>query len=334
MIEPAFDISVIICAYTEARWDSLVASIASVQAQTMPAREIIVVIDHNPALLARVREQIPGVTAIENREENGLNGARNSGVAQAQASVVAFLDDDATADPHWLSELMPDYAFANVVGVGGAITPVMASGRPSWFPQEFDWIVGCTYRGMPEETAPIRNLIGANMSFRKEIFQQVGGFRSGMGRIGSNPIACDETELCIRIRQQSPEAVLLHEPRAQVYHHVIPSRATWHYFCARSYSEGLGKATVAHLVGSRDGLSSERAYTFRALPLGVLRGMSDAVLHRDASGLGRAGAIVAGLALAGAGYVRGSIEYARHALKEQFRIRAASRRSTVAPASE
>src|SRR5919202_688038 len=93
------DVSVVICAYTEARWDDLVAAVESVQCQTAPPPEIVVVIDHNPGLLARVCRHIPGVVVIENREPRGLSGARNSGLATAQGAVIAFLDDDAVAEP-------------------------------------------------------------------------------------------------------------------------------------------------------------------------------------------------------------------------------------------
>jgi len=69
------DISVILCAYTEDRWNDLLAAIGSVQRQTFLPREIIVVIDHNQALLERVREQVPGVVTVENTEVRGLRRA-------------------------------------------------------------------------------------------------------------------------------------------------------------------------------------------------------------------------------------------------------------------
>src|SRR5207302_3102910 len=107
--QTAYDISVIICAYTEDRWNDLLAAIGSVQRQTFLPREVIVVIDHNPALLERVREQVPGVVTVENTEVRGLRGARNSGIAVAQGEITAFLDDDAVATPNWLAFLCEGY---------------------------------------------------------------------------------------------------------------------------------------------------------------------------------------------------------------------------------
>ena len=299
------DVSVVICAYTQDRWDDLVAAVASVRSQTAPAGETIVVIDHNEELLERVRAEIPGVVAIANTEPQGLSGARNSGLAAARGAVIAFLDDDAVAAPDWLERLVAPYADPNVMGVGGPAEAAWDAGRPRSFPREFDWVVGCTYRGLPEETSPIRNMIGANMSLRAEVFEAVGGFRVGMGRIGKRPLGCEETEMCIRIQQHWPESVMVYEPAARVSHRVPPSRARWAYFRSRCYAEGLSKALVARFAGAGDGLSSERSYATRTLPLGVLRGIADG-LRGDIAGLARATAIVAGLVVTTAGYLIGT----------------------------
>src|SRR5688572_30210695 len=195
------EISVVICAYTEERWNELLASVESVQQQTLPPVEIIVVIDHNDALYQRARKILKNSMVIENQEVRGLSGARNSALALAKGSVIAFIDEDATASPDWLQTLNANYQDKTVLGVGGQVKPAWQIGRPAWFPEEFDWVVGCTYRGLPEQTASVRNLIGCNMSFRREVFSSVGGFRNGIGRIGTLPVGCEETELCIRARK-------------------------------------------------------------------------------------------------------------------------------------
>lgn len=298
-------ISVVICAYTDERWDDIVAAIDSCHAQTVAPLETIVVVDHNAELLERLHATARGIVAIENHESQGLSGARNSGIQIARGEVVAFLDDDAIADPDWLERLGAAYADPAVIGVGGSVAPLWPDQRPRAFPAEFDWVVGCTYRGMPETTSPVRNMIGANMSLRRELFAEIGGFRSGIGRIGKRPLGCEETELCIRARQRWPDATILFEPAARVLHRVTPERIGWAYFRSRCYAEGLSKVMVASFTGSRDGLASERAYTLRALPLGVLRGLRDTLTLRDVAGIARSGAIVAGLGITIAGYVAG-----------------------------
>ena len=270
------DISVVICAYTEERWNDLVQVVQSVRRQIHAPREIILVVDHNPKLLARVHAEIDGVIAMENAYKRGLRGGRNTGLARASAEVIAFLDDDAVAEPDWLERLAEGYDSPKVLGVGGAPRPDWLAGRPAWFPAEFNWVVGCAYQGMPEFRAPVRNLFGCNMSFRREAFDTVGGFRLGY--------SCDETEFCIRAHQVWPDRVLMYEPAAVVNHKVPASRATWRYLLKRCYFEGGSKAVVTWLVGAQDGLASERAHVFRTLPIGVARAVADAVVHRDPAG--------------------------------------------------
>jgi GT2 family glycosyltransferase len=305
MIAP-LDLSVIICAYSDQRWDDLAAAVTSLRRQTTPPGEIIVVIDHNPALLERARASFPDAVVLANGARRGLSGARNSGVAVARGQIVAFLDDDATAAPDWAAQLLAGYRDPQIIGVGGMIAPLWQQPRPGWFPAEFDWVVGCTYRGTPTSAAPVRNLIGANMSFRREVFAAAGLFRGEIGRVGTHPVGCEETELCIRIGQRWPERTLLYRPEARVFHHVPPLRGRWSYFRARCYGEGISKALVRRFVGARDALSSERSYTLRTLPRGVARGLADGA-RGDLHGLLRAGAIVAGLAMTTAGFVRGSL---------------------------
>ena len=299
-------ISVVVCAYTLERLGDLAAAVASVEAQRLPAAETIVVIDHNDDLLSRAVPALPRARVIASRHERGLSGARNTGVEEATGDVVAFLDDDAVAEPGWLEHLAAAYSDPRVIGAGGHIEALWPGARPAAFPAEFDWVVGCSYRGLPEGRAEVRNMIGANMSLRRDVLAEIGGFSSSLGRIGAVPLGCEETELCIRARRLRPGAAIVHEPAARVGHRVAPARTTWRYFRARCWAEGLSKAVVADLAGNDVGLASERAHALRVLPAGVLRGLRDA-LRGDATGLLRAGAIVGGLLVTAAGYAYGSL---------------------------
>jgi len=303
-------ISVIVCAYSDERWGDLCEAVDSLHSQAPPPAEIIVVIDHNDELLGRVRTALPDVIAVANTGPRGLSGARNTGVVRATGSIIAFLDDDAVAEPGWLVKITGAYREAGVAGTGGAIVPNWAEERPRWFPEEFDWVVVCTYRGMPESTSRVRNPIGANMSFRADIFEAAGAFRSEIGRLGTRPVGCEETEFCIRAAQRLPGSVFVFEPEARVQHRVPASRATWRYFVARCYAEGLSKAVVAEFTGASDGLSTEWGYTLGTLPRGVMRGLA-ATARGDRAGLARAAVIVAGLVVTTSGYVVGRVSARR-----------------------
>jgi len=297
--------SVVVSTHDHARWEVLCEVVGALEQQTRSAAEIVVVVDHNPSLLARVRNELPRALAVANDQVPGLGGARNTGLATSTGAIVAFVDDDAIPEPDWLQHLLAGYDDPRVAGVGGAIEPRWEPSRPSWFPTEFDWVVGCSYTGLPTATSFVRNLIGCNMSFRREVLERAGGFRLGYG--------CDETELCIRVAQQDPEARFLYQPSARVHHLVTPSRLRWRRFISRCYFEGGSKAVVARLVGAQDGLASERAYAFRVLPRAIRRGLARGALHGDATGIASALTVIAGLAATTAGFVAGSLRVERAA---------------------
>ncbi|MBR7835936.1 glycosyltransferase [Actinospica durhamensis] len=307
--ERAFAVTVIVCAYTLERWDDIRAALASLQAQQYPAEEILLVIDHCDELRVRLGQwaadeaNAANVTVLENAHERGLSGARNSGVERATGDIVAFLDDDAAADPAWLARLVEAYADPAVLGVGGHVEPNWRAERPGWFPREFLWVVGCSYRGQPTTRAAVRNFIGANMSFRRSALTESGGFRGDLGRVGRHPAGCEETELCIRVSRERPDTTLLHEPAAVVRHSVLAERTTWTYFRRRCYAEGVSKAAVTRYCGSGDGLSSERSYVGSTVPTGVLAALAKGRVRTAAALLG-------GVLWTVAGYAAGRIALA------------------------
>ncbi|GHE53774.1 glycosyltransferase family 2 protein [Streptomyces capitiformicae] len=313
MNEPA--VSVVICVYTEDRWEDILAAVASVRAQSRPALETLLVVDHNQGLLERLTreyKEVAEVRVLANAGPRGLSAGRNTGIAASHGEIIAFLDDDAVAERDWLAYFAEGYTDPRVMAVGGRTVPIWASGRrPAWFPEEFDWVVGCAYKGLPGGVARVRNVLGGNASFRRTAFDAAGGFATGIGRDGDKrPLGCEETELCIRLSRARPDAILLLDDRAVIHHRVPDVRERFGYFRTRTYAEGLSKALVARSVGAGKGLESERRYTTRVLPAGVARGLRDALLGR-AGGAGRAGAIVAGVAAAAGGYVVGSVRARR-----------------------
>lgn len=303
-------VSVVICAYTADRWDDVLAAAASVRDQSHPALETLVVVDHNPALLEGLGIALPDVRVIPNAHEQGLSGGRNTGIDEARGDVVAFLDDDAVAEADWLKFFLAAYTDDHVLGVGGTTLPWWQTERPRWWPQEFDWVVGCTFVG--RRPGPVRNLLGGNASFRRDAFAISGGFPTHIGRTSrsTTPLGCEETELCIRMATAIPGGVFLYEDRSVIWHRVSDTRSRFRYFRTRCYAEGLSKALVTRSVGVARGLSAEREYTWGALRTGVARGLAE-TRRGDASGLRRAGAIVAGLGWAAAGYGIGIARAAR-----------------------
>lgn len=298
-------LSVIVCAYTDARWGLLVDGIDALLAQLDADDELIVVIDYNEALLAAIETRYGRVAQVRrNIDTRGLSGARNSGIATATKDVLAFVDDDAKVQPDWAARLRTHYRTPAVLGVGGHATPVWPDSRPAWLPTEYDWVVGCSHRGLPVSVAPVRNFIGCNMSFRRSVFDAVGQFSTEVGRVGKRPVGCEETELCIRVTQHDPGARLLFDPNVRVDHSVSGDRVHLRYFINRCFGEGISKYKVSGMVGAGDALSSERRYVTRVLPVGVLIGLRDMIIGRgDRRAAGaRSAAIVIGLVVTTVGY--------------------------------
>ena len=305
--------TVVICAYTEERWDWLQEAVASVQSQSVAPHELIIVVDHNLTLQKRLLHQVTGAYTLENNGAKGLSGARNTGVLAATGEIVAFLDDDAVAHPDWLRRQLELYDDPAVYAVGGQIDPLWENGRPAHFPHELDWIVGCSYRGLPRVAAQVRNVIGASMSFRRSVFEDAGLFDERMGRT-SSPRGCEETELCIRTAALRPGGRVVYEPASLAQHHVTAARTTMGYMLARSWGEGISKAQISALPGAPRRLAPERRYVSEVLPKAVIRSLADG----GTAGLARSGAILSVLAATAAGYL---VERARRPLTSAGALR-------------
>ncbi len=297
-------VSVVISAYSVDRWNDLVASVESLQRQSVPPVEILVVIDDEP-LLGMARNQWPPtedscpVRIMANDAGHGLGGARNTGVEHAVGDVVAFLDDDARADCHWVEHLSAPYVADNVIAVGGAPIAAPDVPKPKWWPMEFDWVVGCAYRGLPTSEAEMSHMIGAAMSARRKVLTELGGFHSD---------TLDDLDLSLRLASSFPGQKILFAPRATVEHRVPAERLTWRYFWHRCYIENRRKVAVVRQMGDAGTLQAERRQVFRVLPSAVGCALADG-LRRRPYGFRRAAAILCGVAMAASGFGLGQFDW-------------------------
>jgi glycosyltransferase involved in cell wall biosynthesis len=301
-------ISVIICAYTDDRWEPMLQSVASVHEQSLRPCEIIVCIDHNETLFRRcaahwadLAASTPPVRVIQNKYDGHLGSARNTAAETAAGEILAFLDDDAAADKDWLAILTAPYRDERIGAVGGRPLPVFEAGRPPWFPKQFDWVFGCAYDGLPTSRGPLAHLIGANMSVRRILLvEQAGGFHSDNH---------DDMDMCHRVARLKGSEAVIYEPAATVRHFVPASRPTWKYFWRRCFFVNKGKVEAFAQMGDAATLGAETRFVRYALTKGVLREISEAA-KGDVHGLVRSAAIIAGVGLAAAGHVVGRIELA------------------------
>jgi glucosyl-dolichyl phosphate glucuronosyltransferase len=313
-------VTVVVCAYTGDRWATLRAAVDATRSQINCDDELLVIVDHNDELLAKCREYLGDSSALPNDRNRGLSGARNTALEHAQGSIIVFLDDDAIPLDGWLDALRAPYADERVYGVGGLAKPHWLDGQPEWFPEEFLWVVGCSHLGLPSDPHPVRNVLGANMSFRKAAFNHVGVFAEQLGRVGEQPLGCEDTEFAIRLAQANPGAIILYEPSSQVEHHVARQRTSLSYFVRRCWAEGISKAEVSRRVGVSRALSAERRYALRVLPRGVWNGFYDSA-SGDPWGAARAAAILLGLSATVSGYCVGALGRPLSVARNQNRAR-------------
>lgn len=299
-------VTVVICVYSEQRWKQICAAVESVQDQQPQPMEIIIVVDHNAKLAARVRAEIIGIKVVDSHETPGLSGARNTGLKAATQPVTVFLDDDAIARPGWLAALVEPYRLPNVVSTGGMVYPRWPGSQPRWLPPEFYWVVGCSYRGLPEDISSVRNPIGANMSMRTDLALEVGGFAANIGRVGTRPTGCEETEIAIRLTAGRPGSAILYVPKAAVDHQVAPERLSPGYFLRRCWHEGKSKAVVVRHVGASAGLERERRHVLTVIPIALIGNIRE-VITGDMGGFPRFITLLAGLSATVAGYLSGRV---------------------------
>lgn len=295
-------VSAVVCCRDNRRFPDLLEAVTSLTNQCCDGDEVVVVVDHNPGLLTRATAALPEARVIANSNRDGLSGARNAGIEATHGAYVVFLDDDAVADAGMIEAMRDVFRRdATVAGVAGWIVPLWLGGRPAWFPSEFLWVLGCSYAGL--EPGPVRNVIGASMAVRRSVFETVGAFASEIGRgKGRLPLGCEETELCIRTAKAIPGAIFVLAAAASCGHKVPASRATWRYLVTRCYAEGISKAALAALSIGTSGLTVEKAYVRRILPLAVATGLRDGLLRLDGAGFLKAAAIVLGFSATTLGY--------------------------------
>jgi glycosyltransferase involved in cell wall biosynthesis len=313
----ALHADVVICTYTLERWELLVRAVESALAQTIAPQQLIIVVGHsapgeqhiNEELLARCRQEWGTGRAdssveivIVTRRFAGTKGSSlNTALLLTRAEIVAFLDDDAEAAPDWLERKLAVYsAYPEVVAVGGAPLPDYAAPRPSWFPPDFDWVFGCHYRSLPDRLAPIPHLIGTSMSARRDAILSVGGFHADWH---------DDMDLSHRIAHSFGPTAVCYEPRAEVRHYVPSDRLTWSYFWRRCFYVNRSKVSAFANMGEAGNIGAELRFAVSML-LALGPALVAAVAGRPER-LRQAVVAVAGVALAGCGYVAGRVQVAR-----------------------
>ncbi|HET7325554.1 MAG TPA: glucosyl-dolichyl phosphate glucuronosyltransferase [Halococcus sp.] len=307
-------VSVVCCTYDSALFSHFGDAADSVLAQTHPV-ELVVVVDGTPNLADRVREKYgehENVHIHLNEENRGLLESRNTGTELASGEVVAFIDDDARADPDWIAELVEIYDQTEYSAVGGKMIPEWVAGKPRFLPEEFYWLIGVTHRGFgpngdENRAGEVRNTLGSNLSFRREVFLDLGGFDPAIGgRKGDANLQGGETELCARLERASGKGVY-YTPDARVAHKVLAHRTNPWWLTDRAFWQGYSKRAMETLVP--DSTSEESAFLGRLLTEFLPNRLQNLLRQPTRERAAQLLALVAFTAIVGAGYGYGITQY-------------------------
>lgn len=219
--------------------------------------ELVIVDNHSTddtrSIAEAVAERDPGRIRVIDEPTLGLSSARNAGARAAQGEIVVFVDDDAFPRPGWLEATCAAFDAPDVMAVGGPVTPRWAGVPPEWLdgrylPYLTVWDLGdqpldLTYNEYPR---------GANVAYRRAVFDQVGDFSTHLGRKGASLLSCEETELCLRIERIGGR--IRYVPDARIEHLVHAERITERWMRSRFGAQGRSEAVIDWMHGGVGGL--------------------------------------------------------------------------------
>ncbi|OYR77047.1 glucosyl-dolichyl phosphate glucuronosyltransferase [Halorubrum ezzemoulense] len=299
-------VSVVVCTYTLDMYEHFREAADSVLAQTHDDVELVVVVDGTPQVYERVAEDYGDRedTVVTCNDENvGLLASRNRGAELASGDVVAFIDDDAVADEAWTERLVRAYEEEDAIAAGGKMTPEWVAGKPSFLPEEFYWLVGVTHRGFADGPGEVRNTFGSNISFRADVFADLGGFDVEIGgRKGDKNLQGGETELCARMREAYGQGVW-YDPKAEVAHKVFEYRTEFRWLVDRAFWQGYSKRGMDVLAPESTG--DESAFLRQLLFDSVPGRVGDLVRSPSVAGCLQLFALFVLTGVVGAGYLYG-----------------------------
>lgn len=240
------DVSVVVCTYTLDRYDDFAEAVESLLRQTYAPIEIILVSDGNATVAEHMSEDFGHIESVRvhcTEENRGISYSRTRGAELATGELVAFLDDDAIATYDWIETLVETYESTEAHAVGGRLDPQWIAGEPSFLPEEFYWLIGCTERGFADHLEEVRNTYGSNIAFNREVFLDVGGYDEETGRKGDSHVQAHEAPACIRMQQQYGRGVVYND-EAIVYHKIFEYRTDVRWLVGRAFWQGYSKRVM------------------------------------------------------------------------------------------
>ena len=265
------ELTIIISTYNRA--ESLLRTLDSVVKQDMePSKWECVVVnnastDNTKEVFAEFAKKHPehNLRMVEESQQ-GLSFARNKGINESKGQYLAFVDDDETLAPTFVSGYLSLFNAGYAFVAMGPVIAVYENKRPKWMSHYTEkMIANPIYLGETPYTISSKVMpAGGNMAFNREIFTIYGNFDTDLGRKGIDLTGGEENDLFRRIRSLGER--VFYAPKAVVYHHIGEDKLTSEYVEKLSYGVGRSKRIQAEKEGSLKALyadeSRKRFYTF------------------------------------------------------------------------
>jgi glycosyltransferase involved in cell wall biosynthesis len=245
------EISVVIATYKRPRLlEGTLAALAAQKPTDGFGWEVVVVDNHSQdetgGVVAAFANTVSIPVSCVPESRQGLSRARNQGIAATQGSIIAFVDDDVLPAPDWITQVHQAMHRWDAHGVGGPILPRWeATPPPTWLTSNqhlMDRLAIMDYPNRCVLSYPMRGrpqVWGANMAFRREVFERVGGFDHQRGIVGRKLYRGEEVELINRALQHGCRIV--YDPAVTVLHRIGRSRMRKGYFRKLEFDAAEGE---------------------------------------------------------------------------------------------
>lgn len=238
---------------THNRAAQLVAALESVVRQDLPPHvwECVVVNNNSTDDTVMRFEEFAGAhpdigLRLVSEPGPGVSYARNRGLREAQAPLVAFIDDDERVNPGFLRAYLDFFdAHPEAVVAGGRIIAEYPTGRPDWMSKYVEMPIANPMDFGPDVRPYPRGKIpgGGNMAFRRSEVARYGGFDPSLGRTNDRPIGGEETDFFARLVRGG--VTLWYVPDAVIWHIIPPEKLTEGYFRRLCYNVGVSQRMQA-----------------------------------------------------------------------------------------
>lgn len=294
-------LTVAIAAHADERFELTCRCVEATLGGQRRPDEVIVVVDRNPALEARLRHALPPEVAVWGNDGDGAAEARTTALRRSGGDVLVFVDDDARVEPNFLQVVAEAFADPAIVAIGGRIVPEWEDPDLA-LPEELYWVVGSTYLGHRVDRGPITRPIGAAMAVRRQALEAVGGFHPDFGpRAGRKTSSNEELATFTLVARRFGRDSIVYLPDAVAHHRAPAARCRLGYLVRRSLVEGTSKAEARRRFGA-EVMGHDRSYASGVLLPRLVAHLAAAV-RGDRRRARSAAYDAVSLAAAGAGYL-------------------------------